>query len=833
MLNFNYLSIYLILCLWINRSLQITNITSLAEVQTRINQNYAVDCFSDSYSATRDEYFKNKWADVISAVTKDDVNILVYPMCIRLFQLGNTLGYFFNEVACAAMSGAHFISVKKNFEIKEYESLITTGNNQYEFFNNLPDIIFNSKHENGDTVRGKVRDYCTCTQYCWENNNAPWLHQTEIIGEYVRKAIDAYLKVADTSSGTLINSTTDYLYTPEIKNVIKLPLIPDVAIQYRCGDNIGFGKTRYGLLPFYSMINIIKNSKVKNYIYVLADSPSRQLTSPYSSRCGIILQALLDNLKKHFPLSNIAIKRGGDQFLDYARLAYSPTTICSASTFCLWPALANNKGKVYFPLTPLIANSWDIATAANISLPQWNWITDAEIIKDFKQFRPWTAVINALETEPLPSTPNEPVESAHVDIQPINSAVGISINHKRNKVREVDLANDWKLPIFPSTPPSKEYISRPYEKNITLSHDKLVPRHLWIAVRNRSEELNVQMPGLFDRNPHWFVHIDGNEEKDLFMNETFANTSLLWAYHILSSQVGAAKADIWRYAVLWTYGGAYIDDDSDMKVPLDNVIEPLDSLIVSYEQNGFNGDRCYIPKYHLSDVYVYEKNETARNMNVFYGKILLNWAIISAPRHPIITRTIENLVEGKDIIDTSFFHNTNILFSYEVIHHQYINDPVLRNLNFAYKWAAVMCATGPSLMTASAREVVLANPDTSYKLARTDFKDYGGKFKAISIKVKDDPKHYMNMQNNKDMQLLSTYLPEKSVSSSELSEWEGTLVQGQNGKEIFVVNNGKKRGIPNYGTFLKMNFTMADVRVISDYRISTIELGELMPKLEG
>ncbi len=25
--------------------------------------------------------------------------------------------------------------------------------------------------------------------------------------------------------------------------------------------------------------------------------------------------------------------------------------------------------------------------------------------------------------------------------------------------------------------------------------------------------------------------------------------------------LGAAKADIWRYAVLWCYGGAYIDDD--------------------------------------------------------------------------------------------------------------------------------------------------------------------------------------------------------------------------------------------------------------------------------
>ncbi len=639
------------------KSLQVNNITNLIEIQNKINQNYAVDCFSDSYSATRDEYFKNKWTEVISSVTKDDMNVLVYPMCLRLFQLGNTLGYFFNEIACAAMSGAHFISIKKNFEIKEYESLVTVGKNQFEFFNNLPDIILNPNHENGDKIRNKVRDNCICTQYCWENNNAPWLHQTEIIGEYVRKAINAYLKVADTSGGTLINSTTDYLYKPENNNSSKLPLIPDIAIQYRCGDNIGFGKTRYGLLPFYSMINIIKNSSIKNYIYVLADSPSRQITSPYSSRCGIILQSLLDNLKKHFPSSIIAIKRGGDQFLDYARLAYSPTTICSASTFCLWPALANNKGKIYFPLTPLIANSWDINTAANITLPQWNWITDSEIIKDFKQFRPWTALINALETEPLIPTLNKPLESTNLGIKSSNSNVDEKKFHNRNRMREVDLINDWKLPIFPLNAPSKEYISRSYETtNISLTHDKLVPRHLWIAVRNRSEELNVQMPGLFERNPNWFVHVEGNYEKDLFMNETFANTSLLWAYHILSHQVGAAKADIWRYAVLWTYGGAYIDDDSDMKVPLDKVIEPLDSLIVSYEQNGFNGDRCYIPKYHLSDVYVYEKNNTARNLNVFYGKILLNWAIISAPRHPIITRTIENLVEGKITIFTLIYY---------------------------------------------------------------------------------------------------------------------------------------------------------------------------------
>ena len=60
------------------------------------------------------------------------------------------------------------------------------------------------------------------------------------------------------------------------------------------------------------------------------------------------------------------MKRGGDAFLDYARLAYSNVTICSASTYCIWPALANSNGQVYFPLTPLIAKAETNETAPNL-----------------------------------------------------------------------------------------------------------------------------------------------------------------------------------------------------------------------------------------------------------------------------------------------------------------------------------------------------------------------------------------------------------------------------------------------------------------------------------
>ena len=47
-------------------------------------------------------------------------------------------------------------------------------------------------------------------------------------------------------------------------------------------------------------------------------------------------------------------------------------------------------------------------------------------------------------------------------------------------------------------------------------------------------------------------------------------------------------------------------------------------------------------------------------------------------------------------------------------------------------------------------------------------------------------------------------------------------MQGQNGRQIFVVDRGQRRGIPNFDTFLALNFSMADVTVISDVKLSSI-----------
>ncbi|KAJ1426706.1 hypothetical protein B484DRAFT_81788 [Ochromonadaceae sp. CCMP2298] len=186
-----------------------------------------------------------------------------------MFQLGNTLGYYLNDIACADITGAHFIAAHKSFTMTQPELLVThTGaanqtQSQLAFFNHLPDLIVHPKPLPSDVVRKEMRKVCHCLQFCWENSDAAWLKRPELIGRVLRPAIDAYIAASGgLATGTLLDPKTD-LSSLSLGagagqaqgNLGKVtppfyPLIPNVTIQYRCGDNIGFGKSKYGLLPF-------------------------------------------------------------------------------------------------------------------------------------------------------------------------------------------------------------------------------------------------------------------------------------------------------------------------------------------------------------------------------------------------------------------------------------------------------------------------------------------------------------------------------------------------------------------------------------------------------
>jgi hypothetical protein len=113
------------------------------------------------------------------------------------------------------------------------------------------------------------------------------------------------------------------------------------------------------------------------------------------------------------------------------------------------------------------------------------------------------------------------------------------------------------LPIFPRGLYANAGILPTHVTQTTTTNKKKIPRHMWIAAVNATEVgAWPHVEALHTNNTEWTINIWTNEQKDKFMRDNFAGSRVLWAYENINPVMGgAARADIWRYAVLLLYGG--------------------------------------------------------------------------------------------------------------------------------------------------------------------------------------------------------------------------------------------------------------------------------------
>jgi hypothetical protein len=236
------------------------------------------------------------------------------------------------------------------------------------FLASLPSIVpQEARHSNRAETKRRVKELCKCTGSCHEKPKALWIRgASTILKTLLRAAIDGHLAslprpiISPPHSGSISTAFNEDV----------APLIPDVAVHYRCGDNfVGY----YGFLTFHALAKLIP--KDARFVYILAEARGRKTaTRPHlAAICDAIFTSMRQYLQLHFPTSIIQIKRGEDLYTDFARLTYAKVTICSVSTFCLWPAIASN-GTAYFPQSKLIAGG-DVS----INLG-FRWITKPDMI---------------------------------------------------------------------------------------------------------------------------------------------------------------------------------------------------------------------------------------------------------------------------------------------------------------------------------------------------------------------------------------------------------------------------------------------------------------------
>ena len=159
-------------------------------------------------------------------------------------------------------------------------------------------------------------------------------------------------------------------------------------------------------------------------------------------------------------------------------------------------------------------------------------------------------------------------------------------------------------------------------------------------------------------NPDYAYYLFDNNDRREFIKEHFDNNVLLTYDSIIP---GGFKADLWRYCILYIYGGFYCDIDMMCLNGFDEIIKNNEECIFTIDYNNNN-------------------SYTSFNLaNAFIGII---------PQHPIMYNCIQNIVDNvlnekwknnnEDILEFSgpgvLGKNVNLYFNRPIKQHYNINN---------------------------------------------------------------------------------------------------------------------------------------------------------------
>lgn len=138
-----------------------------------------------------------------------------------------------------------------------------------------------------------------------------------------------------------------------------------------------------------------------------------------------------------------------------------------------------------------------------------------------------------------------------------------------------------------------------------------------------------------------------DQQVELFFKENFEERTYK-AY--CSLQIGAAKADFFRYAILYKQGGVYLDLDSNILKKLDNYITSDDVAVISKERK--------------------------------YQHLYAQWALIFEKGHPFLKRTIDYIVDN---IENNRFPNDVHAMTGPTVYSLAIDDEISENPTVKYR----------------------------------------------------------------------------------------------------------------------------------------------------
>lgn len=123
------------------------------------------------------------------------------------------------------------------------------------------------------------------------------------------------------------------------------------------------------------------------------------------------------------------------------------------------------------------------------------------------------------------------------------------------------------------------------------------------------------------KNPDYDYQFYDDSRIDKFILNEFGE-NIFKLYKCIN--IGAAKADFFRYAILYKRGGIYLDIDSRIINKINSFITPEDKAVISYEDNG-----------------------------IFF----IQYALFFEKNHPFLKKTLELIV--KNLLNNTYPNDTH------------------------------------------------------------------------------------------------------------------------------------------------------------------------------
>lgn len=215
------------------------------------------------------------------------------------------------------------------------------------------------------------------------------------------------------------------------------------------------------------------------------------------------------------------------------------------------------------------------------------------------------------------------------------------------------------------------FLKKHVAENVSANDTSRIPKVIWQTTRDKSKipvELSNCVERLRNMNPTW-EHRLLDDSLQLSELRKVCNDRFLRAYNRIEPRYGAARADLFRYVMVYLYGGAYFDLKSGTSRPLDDILRPDDAFIVSQWDNAATG--------------LFPGVGFRKSIEDIPGGEYQQWFIISKRGHPFLAAAIERAL-----------HNIEV---YNPYLHGYGGDSVLR-------------LVGPDVYTRAIRDLAMSQP---------------------------------------------------------------------------------------------------------------------------